>query len=337
MFRTREVNGRTESEELKNGDIVQHFKKALVASDDPNAYLYKILFVARDTETDQLSVVYQALYGDHARYTRPMKMFLGKVDREKYPDAKQEYRFEKYKEPDDYTPSAVTEETELKDIFYSLHILNSLRRVGAETMDDLCYLLSMYDIKTVRGIGQKTAAEIENTIRKLGFSFPEPDTKERKQISYDSGLRELRLSLKTYKKLKEAGMRTVGDLCSITKTELLNFTSERILTEIQKALREHGLSLSPILHENKNKEILDSLIGRRIPIGNYEMEVKRAICKTKTGKFWYTNIPDRIRDKTGLHEVNFRCGTEKSNTVFCFLVDHVDGNVLIKEGYLDRL
>lgn len=55
---------------------------------------YKVLNIAEHTETGDKMVVYQALYGENKIYVRPYNMFISKVDIEKYPNAKQKYRFE---------------------------------------------------------------------------------------------------------------------------------------------------------------------------------------------------------------------------------------------------
>ena len=77
---------------LNPGDIVQHFKRTDMSSDD---YTYVILNFAKHTETGEILVIYKARYGDRAVYARPFDMFMSEVDREKYPDVKQKYRLEK--------------------------------------------------------------------------------------------------------------------------------------------------------------------------------------------------------------------------------------------------
>lgn len=85
----------TPEHDIHAGDIVQHFKREWV-SPDTSEYLYKVLAVAHHTENGEKLMIYQALYAPFKICARPYDMFMSEVDREKYPDIKQKYRFEKY-------------------------------------------------------------------------------------------------------------------------------------------------------------------------------------------------------------------------------------------------
>lgn len=75
--------------EVVVGGIYKHFK----------GKLYKVINIGYDSETNingisKKLVIYEALYDDHKIWVRPYDMFVSKVDKEKYPDVLQEYRFE---------------------------------------------------------------------------------------------------------------------------------------------------------------------------------------------------------------------------------------------------
>lgn len=55
---------------------------------------YLVEDVALHSETGEEYVVYRQLYGEGKLWIRPKDMFLEPVDRVKYPDCEQEFRFE---------------------------------------------------------------------------------------------------------------------------------------------------------------------------------------------------------------------------------------------------
>ena len=67
------------------GEFYRHFK----------GKLYQVKMIARDSETQQEMVVYQAMYAPFAYWVRPLADFLGEVDHKKYPDVTQKLRFRK--------------------------------------------------------------------------------------------------------------------------------------------------------------------------------------------------------------------------------------------------
>ena len=63
------------------GEVYKHFKGMII----------EIIAVGKNTETLEEMVVYNH---DGEIWIRPLEMFMSKVDKEKYPEVTQEYRFE---------------------------------------------------------------------------------------------------------------------------------------------------------------------------------------------------------------------------------------------------
>ncbi len=79
----RAENSTAYGREVVIGGTYKHFKKGK---------LVKVLAVSRHSERpNEITVVYECSNGV---FNRPIDMFLSEVDHEKYPDAKQKYRFE---------------------------------------------------------------------------------------------------------------------------------------------------------------------------------------------------------------------------------------------------
>ena len=73
-----------EKENLKIKGVYKHFKNNYYILED----------VATHSETGEKYAVYRQLYGNGELYIRPLDMFLSEVDKNKYPNVKQNYRFQ---------------------------------------------------------------------------------------------------------------------------------------------------------------------------------------------------------------------------------------------------
>lgn len=72
------------TQELRIHGVYRHFK----------GDFYLVEEVARHSETGEEYVVYRKLYGDGSLWVRPKDIFLSPVDRQRHPEATQEFRFQ---------------------------------------------------------------------------------------------------------------------------------------------------------------------------------------------------------------------------------------------------
>ncbi len=83
----QELEFTTIFEDSDNASIFRHFK----------GNIYKIVTIAKDCENLKDMVVYQGQYEDKPCWIREKEDFFSLLNKEKYPNSDQQYRFEKIK------------------------------------------------------------------------------------------------------------------------------------------------------------------------------------------------------------------------------------------------
>ena len=173
----------------KSGEFYRHFKDKL----------YQVLTVAEHSETGESLVIYQALYGEFRTYARPLSMFVSPVDREKYPEVTQTYRFELVSpealgEPKRELAQKKETETETS-ASRETEIIPSQERMTALLMD--FYDAESYQEKYQVLLAMKdeiTDVMIDNMAVTLDVIIPEGDLSKRYE--------ELKTCVKTYQKFE---------------------------------------------------------------------------------------------------------------------------------------
>ena len=142
----------------KPHEIYKHFK----------GNLYQVTAVAEHTETGEQLVIYQALYGDFKAYARPLSMFVDRVDRKKYPDAGQEFRFQLQ------GPDAARQETEFGqgDSLREQPLIG--REDAFETRQDI------FDSRPAAGQGDTSEGQEEVCLDPMLLEFLDSDSYEQK-------------------------------------------------------------------------------------------------------------------------------------------------------------
>lgn len=80
---------------FRAGDIIRHFKWYRLSAADKalHKYEYEYLGEVQNTEDHSVCVIYRSLF-DNQLWSRPIESFYSEVDKTKYPDTMQRYRFE---------------------------------------------------------------------------------------------------------------------------------------------------------------------------------------------------------------------------------------------------
>ena len=90
----------------------------------------------------------------------------------------------------------------------------------------------------------------------------------------------------------------------------------------------------------KDNEVLKLLVGKRFPVESFEEELGKILKKRSSAKLFISNMPDTIKGLDGsYHSVNFKCIplSRSCKCMFCLMLKHEDGMVLIQKGYLEKL
>lgn len=138
--------------------------------------LYQIRCLAKHSETREPMVVYQAMYGTFEIFVRPLSMFMEEVDREKYPDARQRYRFELLQDMEDEETAGLPEiSRDMGSVFLS-----------ADASEDEHKADCVAETVISETVPAEIASEGQLNIDPLVLEFLDADSYEQKLMILDS-------------------------------------------------------------------------------------------------------------------------------------------------------
>ena len=125
--------------------------------------IYQIRELAKDSETAEDMVIYQGMYPPFQVWVRPLSMFLDRVDQDKYPECRQQYRFE----------SVVFQNTSQRDVMQESGADNATDSVSRQEMDSAAEPVSDRELRKIlmNDQGEKllTGRMADEEIARRGF------------------------------------------------------------------------------------------------------------------------------------------------------------------------
>ena len=196
-------------QEPKIKRVYRHFKGDYYLLED----------IATHSETGEKYAVYRKLYGDGSLWVRPLDMFLGEIDREKYPEAGQDERFRLME-----IRSVAHKEPARKD-----HRVCLINDSFPPEIDGVANAVVNYANIIDKGPGSAVVVTPDHPDADDGvFTFPVlryPSIDMTKQLGYRAGLP---FSPEIQKKLTGADFDIIHSHCPITSTILARMLRERI-------------------------------------------------------------------------------------------------------------
>lgn len=213
----------------ETGGFYRHFKGGL----------YQVRCTATHSESSEEVVVYQAMYPPYQTWVRPLDLFMGPVDHDKYPGVQQEWRFVRV-DPEQMMPV----DPEKPDV-----VMHSVR-VDTAPHDAAVEHEEEREVQTVQDVGAEIADE------------------ELKQAILSGKAQEILAGRISDEQLAQRGFMMILDAATNREKRALVIGLRKVLSPLQ--MSNLAVALDIVLPDGTRQEQLDSLIHCLGTLEKYE-------------------------------------------------------------------
>lgn len=246
-------------QEPETGGFYRHFKGGL----------YQVRCMATHSESGEEMVVYQAMYPPYQTWVRPLGLFMGPVDHDKYPGVQQEWRFVRV-DPEQMMP-VDTERANavMRDAGEDIVSQNAASR------DKTAQDIASRSERTLRiqeepAEGTETVSESENPDADAAVQDVSEDIadEELKQAILSGKAQEILAGRVSDEELAKRGFMMILDAGTSREKRALVIGLQKVLTPLQ--MSNLAVALDIVLPDGTRQEKLDSLIHCLGTLEKYE-------------------------------------------------------------------